>query len=173
MVINRRTALKQFAIIIGGLVIMPSSCTTEGGASIALSNLDVSAADEALLMDIVDTLIPETDTLGAKSLQIHLFVLKMLDDCHIASDQRLFEDGLDRWESRVKEQYGRRFEETVLEDRLAFMKAVGDNPEDGLYRFFNIIRNRTIQGYLNSEYVMKNHVLYELVPGRYSGYAPA
>lgn len=35
--------------------------------------------------------------------------------------------------------------------------------------FFKILKRRTVQGYLNSEYVMKNKLIYELVPGRYDG----
>jgi hypothetical protein len=40
-------------------------------------------------------------------------------------------------------------------------------PQDDV--FFNILKRRTIQGYKNSEYVMKNKLVYELVPGRYNG----
>jgi len=31
------------------------------------------------------------------------------------------------------------------------------------------VKRRVIQGYLNSEYIMKNKLKYELIPGRYLG----
>ncbi|HEY0177238.1 MAG TPA: hypothetical protein VGC08_12725, partial [Pedobacter sp.] len=41
-----------------------------------------------------------------------------------------------------------------------------------LFRFYQIMKDRTIDGYLNSKYVMTSLIIYELVPGRYNGYFP-
>lgn len=38
--------------------------------------------------------------------------------------------------------------------------------------FYNIIKQRLIQGYLNSKYVMTNLLIYRLIPDRYNGYFP-
>jgi hypothetical protein len=35
--------------------------------------------------------------------------------------------------------------------------------------FFETFKSRAIQGYMNSEYVMKNKVIYKLIPGPYNG----
>lgn len=133
-----------------------TSCSTDGNAaSIALHNIKMSASEEALLAEIVEAIIPETDSPGAKALNLHLFVMKMVDDCHSPEDQELFLKGL----KNAKKLSGKPIAEVATS-----MQQLGS--EDG---FAKIVKQRTIQGYLNSEYVMKNKLIYELVPGRYNG----
>lgn len=151
---NRRTALKQLFIVAGGLVIA-SSCIGDGnGASIVLENIKLSASDEALIGDLVEAILPKTDSPGAKELNLHLFVMKMLDDCHGPEDQKAFIKGL-----KQAQQASLKTEAA----RLDYLSALKDD------LFFDILKRRTLQGYLNSEYVMKNKLIYELVPGRYQG----
>src|SRR4051794_22340896 len=91
---DRRSAVKNLFIIAGGLALMPSCLREQGGASIVLKNIRVNSDQEDLLADLVEALLPETDSPGAKSLNLHLFVLKMVDDCHSPEDQQAFIDGL-------------------------------------------------------------------------------
>lgn len=133
-----------------------TSCSSDGNAaSIELSTIKMSSSDEALLADIVDGIIPKTDTPGAKELKLHLFVMKMVDDCHSPEEQELFLSGL---------KSAKRLKGKSVEDMQIYLKQLGE--EDA---FGKILKQRTIQGYLNSEYVMKNKIIYELVPGRYNG----
>lgn len=151
---DRRSAIKQLFVLAGGMMIA-TSCSTDGSASIALQHIKMSASDEALLAEIVEAIIPETDSPGAKTLKLHLFVMKMLDDCHGPEEQDQFLKGL----KDAKKLSGKPAAEVV-----AYLQQLG--AEDV---FAKIAKQRTIQGYLNSEYVMKNKLIYELVPGRYNG----
>ncbi|WP_033566090.1 gluconate 2-dehydrogenase subunit 3 family protein [Sphingobacterium sp. SYP-B4668] len=156
---NRRTAVKQLFIIAGGLALMPSCLREQGGTSIDLHVIKMTAQDEAFLANLVDMLIPETDSPGGKKLNLHLFVMKMVDDCHSPEDQKAFLEGL---AIARKELDGKSPDhlKTYFEGQE---KAEEKSP------FYGIFKRRTIQGYLNSEYVMKNKLIYELVPGRYNG----
>jgi len=152
---KRREVIKQMFVMAGGLLIA-SSCDFSGKkASIALQNIDFSAEDEALLGRLVNVIIPENDSPGGKSLNLHLFVMKMLDDCASPEQQDSFLVGLKKCRK-----------ETGTDDAktLSYLK---DLPEDD--QFAKILKARTLQGYLNSEYVMTNKLIYELVPGRYEG----
>lgn len=131
----------------------PSYLHGEGRASIVLNNMEVSACQEDILGELVEILIPETDSPGAKSLNLHLFVLKMVDDCHSKEDQILFGEEMRRLEAE-----GLRGTSFWEEDK-----------EGKLLEFSKIVKHRCIQGYLNSKYVMQNELIYELVPGRYDG----
>jgi len=104
---------------------------------------------------VVEAIIPKTDSPGAKELNLHLFVLKMVDDCHSEEDQQRFLEGL----KKAKSLKGKSVDEV--------MDYVKNLPSDDA--FLALVKRRTIQGYLNSEYVMKNKLVYELVPGRYNG----
>src|SRR5690606_15717328 len=105
--------------------------------------------------DLVDSIIPKMDSHGAKELNIHLFVMKMVDDCHSPEDQALFLQGLSKASG---------LSEKPMEDRVAYLSALDKDDV-----FLNILKQRTIRGYLNSEYVMKNKLVCELVRGRYDG----
>lgn len=152
---KRRTAIKQLFILAGGIAIATACDAGRGKSTIALSNVKFTKDDENLLAELVEALIPETDSPGAKSLNLHLFVMKMVDDCHSPEDQKAFVEGL----KNAKVIKGKSIAETQ-----AYLNSL--NNED---QFFQILKRRTIMGYQNSEYVMKNKVIYELVPGRYNG----
>jgi len=155
---NRRTAIKQFFIIAGGLTIL-SSCLNDGGASIVLNKLKLSAEDEQFLADLVDVLIPKTDTPGGKELNLHLFVIKMVDDCESPENQEKFVSGFNKLRKQLNLANGKE-----TENKLANLTDKTDEKT-----FFEIFKSRAIQGYMNSEYVMKNKVIYKLIPGPYNG----
>ncbi|MND92526.1 hypothetical protein D3C87_393950 [compost metagenome] len=155
---NRRTAIKQFFIIAGGLTIL-SSCLNDGGASIVLNKLKLSAEDEQFLADLVDVLIPKTDTPGGKDLNLHLFVIKMVDDCESPENQEKFVSGFNKLRKQLNLANGKE-----TENKLANLTDKTDEKT-----FFEIFKSRAIQGYMNSEYVMKNKVIYKLIPGPYNG----
>lgn len=170
---ERRAAIKQLVIVAGGLALLPSCLRDKGKASIQLANIDIDAAGEDLLAEIVETLIPETDTPGAKTLNLHLFVLKMVDDCHDETDQSSFVTGLKQWDTAMRKIAESRFSESNEAQRTVFLESIAKDDQHSLAGFYQIVKRRTIQGYLNSEYVMKNQLVYELVPARYNGYAKA
>lgn len=133
-----------------------TSCSTSGGsASIALHTIEFSAQEEALLAALVEAIIPHSDSPGGAELKLHLFLMKMLDDCHSEEDQRAFKLGLDQVKS------------IPVDAQAKLLAYLQELPKEDL--FLQILKRRTIQGYLNSAYVMQNKLIYELVPGRYDG----
>lgn len=144
-------------IVAGGIMIATSCDFSSKAPTIQLNKVKLNLDDEQMLAELVEAIIPKTDSPGAKELNLHLFVMKMLDDCTSPEDQHKFTDGL----KAASELKGK-----TLEEQQAYLKAL---PEDDV--FFKILKRRTVQGYKNSEYVMKNKLVYELVPGRYNGAA--
>ena len=133
-----------------------TSCDfTDRSTSILLNHIKLNKADEDLLAELTESLIPKTDTPGAKDLNLHLFVMKMVDDCASPEEQKAFLDGLKGAET---------IKGKGLKDMQTYLAAL---PAEDV--FFQLLKRRTVQGYLNSEYVMKNKLVYELVPGRYNG----
>ncbi|WP_257667421.1 gluconate 2-dehydrogenase subunit 3 family protein [Parapedobacter tibetensis] len=173
--INRRTALRNLLIIAGGAMVLPACYRQSGSATVALNNLDISEADENLLAELVEALIPATDTPGGKELLLHLFVLKMVDDCHSPEDQQAFSAGLNAFAKWAPNELGSSFADADPAKKEALLQSVqdGNAPDESIGKFYGITKRRAIQGYMNSEYVMTNLVKYELVPGRYDGYAKA
>lgn len=173
--IKRRAAIRNLLIIAGGAMVLPACYRQSGKASIQLQNLTISEDDENLLAALTETLIPETTTPGAKSLKLHLFVLKMVDDCYTAENQQLFTEGLTSFNEYFKKQSGSSFADATTAKREEVLKVIqaGKDKDKAIKKFYDITKSKTIQGYLNSKYVMTNIVKYELVPSRYNGYFPA
>ena len=91
---NRRLALKQAAILAGGIAWLPSCDFGPERVAVALNNLQIDLDHQDLLARIAETIIPSGDTPGAETLDLHRFILVMVDDCAPALDQARFTTGL-------------------------------------------------------------------------------
>lgn len=152
---KRRDAIKQLFVLAGGMMIATSCDFNPGKASIELTHLDLTAKDEALLAKLVEAIIPKTDSPGGEELNLHLFVMKMVDDCTSPDEQKAFVQGL---------KDAKNLRDADSEAILDYLRELSADDVFG-----RILKSRTTQGYLNSEYVMTNKLIYELVPGRYDG----
>lgn len=161
-------------IIAGGIAILPSCSNDPGKASIELKKISISADQEALLAEIAETIIPKNDMPGAKDLNLHLFTIKMVDDCHNEEDQKAFVSGLNNIDKVAKDKYGNAFAKCELKQRIELLAAIVKDEEafKSVAPFIKITKRRVIQGFMNSKYVMTDLGKYELVPGRYNGYFP-
>jgi len=170
---KRRSAIKSLMIIAGGIAILPSCSNEPGKASIELKHLPVSADQEALLAAIAETIIPKNNMPGAKELNLHLFTLKMVDDCYSTDDQKTFMAGLNAVDKIANQKFGNSFSKCSTQQRTDLLNAIADeNTSKEAHKFLSITKSKVIQGFMNSKYVMTDLKKYELVPGRYNGYFP-
>ena len=133
----------------------------------------MSGDQEKMLGEVVGTIIPTTDTPGAKDLGVHQFAMIMMDDCHSKEDQETFVKGLDEVNQLAKKQYSNPFIKCSIPQREELLMAIEKKQIDGdAQKFYNKAKSLTIQGYLNSKYVMTNINKYELVPGQFKGCVP-
>ena len=174
MSITRRRAVKQLLIISGGIVIFPSCVHHEDKTSILLKNLDLNAGHEKLMAEIAATIIPATDTLGAKDVYTHIYTLKMLDDCYEKEKQQAFVKGLNEINTISKKRFKNNFVDCTVPERqdiLTDIEAKNGYSKD-VQSFYGMMKHLTIQGYMTSKYVGTKLVVYELVPGRFHGSFP-
>lgn len=170
---QRRTALKNLLIIAGGTALLPSCVQQDKKVSIPLDNLTLSAEQEELLAQITETIIPATDTPGAKALGVHQFVLTMVDDCSEKEQQNKFMKGLDDVNELSKKEYHNSFLKCTPQQQLDLLARIDKKEFDGeVNDFYKTTKGLTIRGYTKSKYVMTNLLVYELVPGRFHGSFP-
>ena len=127
-------------------------------------------------MDVLTaTLIPTTDTPGARETGASLFVLKMLDDCSSKADQDTFLKGLQQLDDASRKIAGTTFAEATGAQREAILTAIGEKkvPGDALSFFYSTARKLTILSYSSSPWFLTKVQVYELVPGRWHGCVPA
>ncbi|CAN5674741.1 gluconate 2-dehydrogenase subunit 3 family protein [soil metagenome] len=173
---NRRTAFKQLLFISTGAALIPACMEDKRKASVLLKNFSISAKQEQLLAELAETIIPKTDTPGAKDISAHLFALKMLDDCSSKEDQDKFVKSLASFESLTKKDLGKSFTEATAAERsklLAQLEAQKDVAQkDDAVQFYGRMKGLTVQAYTSSLFYLTKVQVYELIPGRYHGCMP-
>jgi len=174
MQVNRRTVLKQFVMLSAGAALIPSCMQNKSKASIILKNLQIDNDQERLMAELTETIIPASDTPGAKDISAHLFALKMVDDCFSKEDQVRFTSGLALFDKTVKDRQGRSFIECSPGQRSAALTQLESEKDskDPRHFFYATTKDLTIQAYTTSQFYLTKVVVYELVPARYHGCVP-
>jgi hypothetical protein len=165
---NRRLVLKQLAVATAAAWILPSCVSDPKKVSIALNRLNITGDDEELLAAIADTLIPKTDTPGAKDVSAHLFTIVMVDDCMAKADQENYVKGLKAFDDTCKTVAGKAFTKATVEERTDILKkleASRDTLPEDVKAFYSATRRYVIQGYTASQYFMTDVKPYQLIPG--------
>lgn len=172
---SRRKALKQLAFLSIGTAIIPSCLEDRSKASLLLKNISVSAADEAMLAELCEIIIPKTDTPGAKDISAHLFVLTMVDDCATKEQQQNFVKGIEDFNKLCTTTAGKKLVDCSADEKKKIADALLALKEEDtpLKHFLGMVKGRTIQAYTSSEFFLTKVQVYELVPGRYQGCVPA
>lgn len=136
-----------------------------------IEDLNFTPDDLAFLDEIGETIIPTTDTPGAKATKIGEFMQMMVKDCYDAEQQQAFIDGLNTIRKDFKEQNGADFMKASGEDRLAYLNGLHEQfKASGEARqpiVINMLRDLTVLGYFTSEIGATQALNYIEVPGRY------
>ena len=180
---NRRIAIRNMALILGSAVVLPSCLNDKkGNAVVQLKHLKLDADQENLVTNLAETILPKTDTPGAKDLGINLFVFKMIDDCFTKEKQEEFMTGLKAFDDAVNDKYKKSFNECTVAERTAFVndieqrskaaKEKDSKDKDEVAAFYGMVKQQTVFGYTTSQYFMTKQIVYELVPGRYNAMFP-
>lgn len=117
---DRRELLKLVALATGGVVIggevFLTGCKTAGKADAGFT-----AANIALLDEVGETIIPATNTPGAKAAQIGEFMKVMVTDCYTEKQQTAFTNGIAALEEACKKANSKSFMECTPQQRHDFL----------------------------------------------------
>lgn len=117
---DRRAAVKNMAFLMGGAL----SATTIGvflegcgSPSKDRTAISFSEAQQALIAEIAEIIIPTTNTPGAKEAGVGPFITMMIKDCYPDDAQQVFMKGLEDLENQAKDTYKKSFVEITKEQR--------------------------------------------------------
>jgi len=193
--LSRRQILERMAVVTGGAISLSILSACDGGVSVPESteNIDLKALSKAqldLVGDIADTIIPDTATPGAKSVNVHYLIDELAANWMTADERTGFLSDLMALDQRIKAEQGKRFSELdlaargdVLDQLGAEMldagegsAALGDitNSDDnnGRKHIYRELRELTIFGYYTSEVGASEELIYDPIPGAYHGCIP-
>jgi len=176
-------ALSSVALLLGGTIIgaeaFLSGCTNMD-KKIGTAGLNFSPDDISFLDEVGETIIPATDTPGAKEAKIGEFMHTIVRDCYNKTDQDIFIAGMGKLNDESKKLNGKNFMEASPEERknllIALDKeqkdyAASKKPEDPQH-YFRMMKELTIWGYFSSEPGATKALRYIAVPGKYQGCIP-
>lgn len=175
---NRRKAIQQTAYLIGGAVSasviagVMSGCQPSGDPDWTPQFLTTEQAKT--IEAIAETILPETDTPGAKSLHLTEFIDLMVKDTYSGYDQLQFPKGLAKLEEECQFFTGGNFLSASPEEREKFLvlheqKGKKSQEQTGDKPFISKIKELVIVGYFTSEYAITELMNYNPIPTKFEG----
>jgi hypothetical protein len=177
---QRREAIQYISLLLGGTIVGANSfltgCTTTDKKTAAAFSTD----DVAYLNEIADTILPTTQTPGAKAANVGQFMTVMVNDCYDEKDQKAFHDGMTKLNDEMKKKHKVDFMKATPEQRTAFLTDLDKEQKDFMKNkkeedpahYFRMMKELTLLGYFTSEIGAKQARRYVAVPGRYDGCIP-
>ncbi len=126
-----------------------------------------------LVEAVAETIMPATDTPGAKDAGVPAFVDYMLADCYPKDVQDRFKKGLDDFDAECKQELGKSYAALSAEEQIGKLKKVEQevigNRNNDAYPFYRTLKELTLFGFFTSEAGATQVLDYQHVPGRYEG----
>lgn len=177
---NRREAISRVSLLLGGTILgveaFLAGCRQPdkniGGAGINFSNDDVAFLDE-----VAETILPATDTPGAKDAKVGDFMTRIVRDCYTEKDQKVFVDGMQKLNEASKKKNGHSFLDASAQERHDLLvdldkeqkQYTDKKKEDDPPHYFRLMKELTLWGYFTSEPGATKALRYVAVPGKYQG----
>ena len=179
---NRRKAISSIFLIAGASAVTITGIET--GTLYKHPDLTWLQTQLPLIAELAETIIPETDTPGAKTAGVAPFIVTMVNDCTPKKTQNKFLAGLKDVEKRSMSEFQRSFVNCSPEERYSILEYFEkrDRPLKGIagkisfrmfgYSFFSVLKKYTVMGYCNSMIGATKGLAYQPVPGQYNGCIP-
>lgn len=182
---QRRDAIKRAAILLGGTIALPNILKAWENPIILNPDFYLTPAQEALIAEVAETIIPTTSTPGAKAAGVAPFIVKILADCTPSQVSNYIMQSLTQLDNDTKARFGAGFVETTPENRIAMLKTYEQKAKDereqfnalvkswnlpagiGASPFFPTMKNLTVNGYFTSEIGCTQAMRYNQIPARY------
>jgi len=182
---DRRELIKQIALLAGGAFIgaefLLSGC--KSGASLEAG---FSPANIALLDEVGETILPATQTPGAKAAQVGEFMKVMVTDCYTAKEQATFTKGIVDLDNACQQKFGKGFMNCTAAQRKELLislekeakafneqlsKSNEGKPEAAKepLHYYTMMKQLTLFGFFTSKTGATETLRHVAVPGKYEG----
>lgn len=179
---DRRTALSRVALLLGGTIVGAEFFLTgckpsdkELGTTLKFSQYDID-----FLNEVAETIIPATDTPGAKEAKAGEFMNVFVNDCYDQKNQQIFLEGMKKINEVSKQKYKENFMSLSPEQRKELLTELDKERKEYTSKkksedpthYFTLIKQLTLLGYFSSEVGATKALRYVAIPGRYEGCIP-
>ncbi|GAC1641766.1 MAG: lactose 3-dehydrogenase subunit gamma LacC [Candidatus Acidiferrum sp.] len=158
------------------------------GEGYALRSLD--AHQNATVVAMIDLMIPETDTPGAKATRVNEFIDLILTEWATPEEKKNFLDGIAGIDKKSNELYGKNFVDASPAQQEALLRSIDDVAMANRQRparhgntvpepdaqmkgpFWVVFKNITLHGYYTSQVAFEKELKLQIMPGSQHGCAP-
>jgi len=164
--LTRRDALRRMLKTTGGIATLPLMSTLTACAPEVEKLLSPYMA---LIEEISELIIPETDTPGAKNAGVPTYIKAVIGSHYTGSERNRFIEDLKIFDEMAHDRYSESFilAPADVKDRILGTLDRSDASTKG-HAIWRDLRSMVIFGYYTSEAASED-VLYEAVPGSYDG----
>lgn len=165
---KRRTAVRNLVILTAGAGLLPSCVSSTSESTIHLKNIPLSGAQENMLAELSEAIIPRTGSFaGAKDLKAHEFLLTMVDECASPEDQKVFTNSMEAFDDRCQKKFSAAFPKFSPQQKNELLTELEkSNPEqDSAAKFYKIVKQYTLQCFTSSKQYLVDVRKWKLVPG--------
>jgi len=179
--LSRRDALLRFGAVMGGTVTgssaLLSGCVSPGARP--ASEL-FSVADVDILDTIAETILPATDTPGARDAGVGSFIAIMVADTYTREEKGILFSGVEEIDALCQAEHGVSFMAALPAQRTSLAQHLDRVQHDYMsakadempVHFFRMLKELTLQGYFTSEIGCTQAMRYAETPGRFDPCTP-
>ena len=176
---DRREVIKSISLLLGGAVVgssyFLSGCKANDKVSLVFTDADI-----AFLNEVAETILPETNTPGAKAAKVGEFMTLVVNDCYEKEDQEIFHKGMKQLDDFSNKKFGNKFMKLSAQQKTELLTELDKEqkeyqdkkkPEERSH-YFRMMKELTLLGYFTSEIGCTKAMRYVERPGKYEGCVP-
>jgi len=145
--------------------------------------LPFSDSDVDFLDDVADTILPTTDTPGARDAAVGRFIAKYSAACYPPEHIALLKSGMSDIDGQMQVLQGKGFRQATAAAKISLLTQIDRQakeharladakPGDDSPHYFTLMKQLTLFGFFTSEPGATRVARYRPVPGRYKGCIP-
>ena len=176
--LSRRKAIQGAASLLGGTIAATQLSTFMSRAAVAAAAGEppefFDANQFALIEQIVDVMIPETDTSGAHAVGVHHFVDLMLAEWASPDRQTRYVRGLGQLDADLQGRDGQSFVDLAPDQQLDVLRAVdaAAYANNAGNTFYIELKKMVLFSFYSSEIGATEELQHEALPGPYKHCIP-
>ena len=171
--IKSAAAMMAVALSAGTISSIVSGCqvdTTEDWSPQFLS-----AEEVKLVSHVTERILPRTDSPGANDVLVHRFIDNAVKLNFTAEEQKQFVSGLAIFDDKCREIFDKIFIKCSPDNQDIVLTAISAEASEfksnapGPEHIFPLLKGMAIMGYFTSEKVAREVLVYDPIPGEYTG----
>ena len=170
---NRREALKSVGFIFGTTIIGAEAFLS--GCVNSMGSFKLSENDLIFLNTFAESILPETNTPGAKEADVASFMNSIVSDFYSTGEQKIFKDGISSVNQMARSKSDTTFIQLSAEDKNALLTLL-EKEAQGYFEthnkgdhFYIMYKQLSVWGYLSSEIVARNAFIHAPLIEKYIG----